>query len=62
MATDPAAATLLCCTESRYGSYDLSDLCFLRGDDEVSWIYYEQMRLRMGTSELMRERSTPECP
>ncbi|TYZ57787.1 hypothetical protein PybrP1_003246 [[Pythium] brassicae (nom. inval.)] len=35
VATDPAAATLLCCTESRYGSYDLSDLCFLRGDDEI---------------------------
>ncbi|KAG7387696.1 Cilia- and flagella-associated protein 57 [Phytophthora pseudosyringae] len=33
--TDPAAATLLCCTERGYGAYDLSNLCLLRGDDET---------------------------
>ncbi|EEY60234.1 uncharacterized protein PITG_12569 [Phytophthora infestans T30-4] len=33
--TDPAAAMLLCCTERGYGSYDLSNLCLLRSDDET---------------------------
>ncbi|KAE9340616.1 hypothetical protein PF008_g11020 [Phytophthora fragariae] len=35
VATDPAAAMLLCCTENGYGAYDLSKMCLLRGDDET---------------------------
>ncbi|DAZ96591.1 TPA: hypothetical protein N0F65_011815, partial [Lagenidium giganteum] len=35
IACDPTGSSVLCCTEHGYGSYDLSNLCLLRGDDEV---------------------------
>ncbi|TMW55763.1 hypothetical protein Poli38472_010645 [Pythium oligandrum] len=35
LAVDIAATTLVCCTERLYGSYDLSNLSLLLGDDEV---------------------------
>ncbi|KAJ0397682.1 hypothetical protein ATCC90586_004642 [Pythium insidiosum] len=34
-AVDPSGTTLVCCTERLYGSYDLSNLCLLMGDEEV---------------------------